>query len=140
MVQALGKLMGSQGGDGIDLLGGGGEGDLVPGRKERRTFGHLMSWADEFLGDDERRENIKIVFEETEEFLGPAMPSFDIFVEVLGRYFQDIYKVKNAGRLYINGFEICDDKMSTYGWGVFLGPSVLDHSCRFPLTTNLDVV
>ena len=32
MVQALGKLMGSQGGDGIDLLGGGGEGDLVPGR------------------------------------------------------------------------------------------------------------
>ena len=21
-------------------------------RKERRTFGHLMSWADEFLGDD----------------------------------------------------------------------------------------
>ena len=34
----------------------------------------------------------QIVFEETEEFLGPAMPSFDIFVEVLGRYFQDIYK------------------------------------------------
>ena len=34
-------------------------------------------------------------------------------------------------RLYINGFEICDDNMSTYGWGVFLGPSLLDHSCRF---------
>ena len=82
----------------------------------------------------------QIVYEETEEFLGPAMPSFDIFVEVLGRYFQDIYKAKNAGRLYINGFEICDDKMSTYGWGVFLGPSVLDHSCRFPITTNLDVI
>ena len=29
-------------------------------------------------------------------------------------------------------------KMSTYRWGVFLGPSILDHSCRFPLTTNLD--
>ena len=69
-------------------------------RKERRTFGHLMSWADEFLGDDERRENIKvllslllsrmiadsqIVYDETEEFLGPAMPSLDVFVEVLGR-------------------------------------------------------
>ena len=68
-------------------------------RKERRTFGHLMSWADEFLGDDERRENIKvllslllsrmiadsqIVYDETEEFLGPAMPSLDVFVEVLG--------------------------------------------------------
>jgi len=119
MVQALGKLMGSPEGeaDGVDLLEGCGEGDVVPGRKERRTFGHLMSWADEFLSDNERRENIKIVYDETEEFLGPAMPSLDIFVEVLGR-------------LYINGFEICDDKMSTYGWGVFLGPSILDHSCR----------
>jgi len=29
-------------------------------RKERRTFAHLMSWADEFLADDERRENIKV--------------------------------------------------------------------------------
>ena len=29
-------------------------------RKERRTFGHLMSWADEFLGDNERRDNIKV--------------------------------------------------------------------------------
>ena len=30
----------------------------------------------------------QIVYDETEEFLGPAMPSLDIFVEVLGRYFQ----------------------------------------------------
>ena len=36
----------------------------------------------------------QIVFDETEDFLGPAMPSFDIFVEVLGRYFQDISKTK----------------------------------------------
>ena len=36
----------------------------------------------------------QIVFDETEDFLGPAMPSFDIFVEVLGRYFQDISKAK----------------------------------------------
>jgi len=100
----------------VDLLNGG-EGDEVVGRKEKRTFNHLMSWADEFLGDNERRENIQIVYDETEEFLGSAMPPFDLFVEVLGR-------------LYINGFEICDDNMSTYGWGVFLGPSLLDHSCR----------
>ena len=33
------------------------------------------------------------------------------------------------GRLYINGFEICDDKMESYGWGVYLGPSIMDHSC-----------
>ena len=36
----------------------------------------------------------QIVFDETEEFVGPAMPSFDIFVEVLGRYFQYISKAK----------------------------------------------
>lgn len=115
MVQALGKLMGGEGG--IDLLGGGGEGDVVPGRRERRKFANLMSWANEFLSDATRKENIEVVYDETEEFLGPAMPSLDIFVEVLGR-------------LYINGFEICDDKMITYGWAVYLGPSILDHSCR----------
>jgi len=57
------------------------------------------------------------VYEETEEFLGELMPSLDMFVEVLGR-------------LYINGFEICDDNMKTYGWGVYLAPSILDHSCQ----------
>jgi SET and MYND domain-containing protein len=57
------------------------------------------------------------VYDETEEFLGTAMPDLDQFMEVLGR-------------LYINGFEICDSKMETYGWGVYLAPSVLDHSCQ----------
>ena len=37
------------------------------------------------------------------------MPSFDTFFEILGR-------------LYINGFEIYDSEMDTYGWGVYLGP------------------
>ena len=32
MVQALGKLMLGSQADGVDLLGGGGEGDVVPGR------------------------------------------------------------------------------------------------------------
>ena len=82
-------------------------------RKERRTFGHLMSWAHEFLSDDERKENIKvlsiilprmttvsqIVYDETEDFLGPAMPSLEIFVEVLGRYFKGIVKAKTKSVL-----------------------------------------
>jgi hypothetical protein len=37
------------------------------------------------------------------------MPDFATFLEVLGR-------------LYINGFEICTERMETYGWGVYLGP------------------
>ena len=40
MVQALGKLMGGEGeiAGGIDLLGGGGEGDVVPGRSPQVTL------------------------------------------------------------------------------------------------------
>ena len=40
MVQALGKLMGGEGeiAGGIDLLGGGGEGDVVPGRSPQVTI------------------------------------------------------------------------------------------------------
>ena len=30
-------------------------------------------------------QHFQVVYDETEEFLGPAMPSLDIFVEVLGR-------------------------------------------------------
>jgi len=99
------------------LLEGGGEGDKVPSLEKRRKFIHLLSHKQAFLSDPERKENIQLVYTEVEEYLGPVTPSFDDFVEVLGR-------------LYINGFEICDDKMISYGWGVYLGPSIMDHSCQ----------
>ena len=50
-----------------------------------------------------------MVYGEVEEFLEDQTPGWDEFVEVLGR-------------LYINGFEICNERMETYGWGVYLGP------------------
>jgi len=34
-----------------------------------------------------------------------------------------------AGRIYINGFSLFDEEMENYGWGLYLGPSILDHSC-----------
>ena len=49
------------------------------------------------------------MYDEVEEYLLDETPKLDDFIEVLGR-------------LYINGFEICDEKMDTYGWGVYLGP------------------
>ena len=53
---------------------------------------------------------LKELYYETEEFLLDKMPSFDTFIEILGR-------------LYVNGFEIYSlETMETYGWGVFLGP------------------
>ena len=48
MVQALGKLMGSQA-DGVDLLGGGGEGDLVPGRWLQAMLVLFIKWPREYL-------------------------------------------------------------------------------------------
>ena len=106
MVRALGRLA-------VE----GGAGDAVPGITELRTFQHLLSHKDQFLASKQKTEDIKVVYEEVQEFLLDETPKFDEFVEVLGR-------------LYINGFEICDDKMESYGWGVYLGPSVLDHSCQ----------
>lgn len=113
MMRAILKLRGPQ----VDLLAGGGEGDEVPGHEDRRRFSSLLSHSIDFMEDTERRENIHFLYTQVETFLEDDMPDFATFLEVLGR-------------LYINGFEICTEKMETYGWGVYLGPSILDHSCQ----------
>jgi len=116
MIRALGKLL-QTGGDQECLVKGGGDGDAVPSREGLRRFSDLLSHKQDFLKSKEKTENIKIAYDEVEEFLLEKMPSMDQFMEVLGR-------------LYINGFEICDHAMKSYGWGVYLGPSILDHSCQ----------
>ena len=40
---------------------------------------------EEFFCLISKNSTSQIVYEETEEFLGSAMPPFDLFVEVLGR-------------------------------------------------------
>ena len=43
---------------------------------------------------------------------------FELFLEIYGR-------------LVINGFEITDDvTKDTIGWGIYLLPSIIDHSCQ----------
>jgi len=116
MIRALGKLL-MTGAQRDCLVEGGGEGDVVPSREGLRRFSDLLSHKQDFLKNKEKTEDIKIVYDEVEEFLLDKMPSLDQFMEVLGR-------------LYINGFEICDEAMVSYGWGVYLGPSILDHSCQ----------
>jgi len=116
MVRAIKKLR-QTGGDEGCLLKGGGVGDEVPTRKELRKFADLLSHKNDFAKYKEKMEDIKTVYDEVEEYLLDETPKLDDFIEVLGR-------------LYINGFEICDEKMDTYGWGVYLGPSILDHSCQ----------
>ena len=111
MVRAVGKLQAAAEcrTDERDLVAGGGAGDSVPGRLRPRRFADLLSHKEDFLGNKQKLEAIRLLYDETEEFLQETMPSFDTFVEILGR-------------LYINGFEICDSQMVTYGWGVYLGP------------------
>ncbi|XP_023323148.1 histone-lysine N-methyltransferase SMYD3 isoform X2 [Eurytemora carolleeae] len=115
MIRAILKLQKEQCSN-VSLLKGG-PGDEVPTQPNRRKFSDLLSHKENFLENEERRQDIILVYNEVEDFLGSLVPSFDEFVEILGR-------------LYINGFEICTDKMETYGWGVYLGPSIMDHSCQ----------
>jgi hypothetical protein len=45
-----------------DLVGGGGEGDLVPGLEVKRRFSSLLSHAHRFMEDSERRDNIEFLY------------------------------------------------------------------------------
>ena len=39
--------------------------------------------------------------------------------------------VEIYGKLVVNGFEITDDiTKETIGWGIYLLPSIIDHSCQ----------
>jgi len=99
------------------IVEGGGTGDYVPTYNKNRQFQDLLSHKNDFLKNQEKKEGLKIIYSELEDFLDDQMPDFDEFMEVIGR-------------LYINGFEIHDENMETYGWGIFLGPSIMDHSCQ----------
>ena len=68
MVRALGKLLDTAGGGQEHLLEGGGPGESVPGRSDLRRFSDLLSHKDDFLKSREKTEDIKLLYEETEEF------------------------------------------------------------------------
>ena len=59
---------------------------------------------------------IKVEAKKNEE--GSPVFNFELFLEIYGR-------------LVINGFEITDDvTKDTIGWGIYLLPSIIDHSCQ----------
>jgi len=117
MIRTILKLQSGSKAKSLPLLEGGGEGDYVPTMKTRRVFSDLLSHTNDFLRSEDRRKDIEILYSELEDYLGPETPRFPDFMDVLGR-------------LYINGFEICDSSMNSYGWGVYLAPSIMDHSCQ----------
>ena len=94
----------------------------VPGRKARRKFADLLSHKEEMKEVPSTRRFVLRLRSAVSQILGPSnTPCHEDFF--------DLY-----GRLLINGFEIADERQRTKGWGLYLAPSLLDHSC-VPNTT-----
>ncbi|XP_015512284.1 histone-lysine N-methyltransferase SMYD3 isoform X1 [Neodiprion lecontei] len=83
-----------------------------------RKFKDLMSHYSDLKQDVKRMEHFTslcgVLFEVLGETLLPNS------AELMGIY----------GRLCVNSFNILDSEMNSIGTGVYLGPSVMDHSCK----------
>ncbi|XP_055700421.1 histone-lysine N-methyltransferase SMYD3 isoform X2 [Phlebotomus papatasi] len=82
-----------------------------------RKFRDLMSHYHEIRTDPKRVEHLESLSMVLRDLLGDQlMPNF---TELQGIY----------GRLVVNGFNILDGEMNSIGTGLYLGISVVDHSC-----------
>ncbi|XP_050441460.1 histone-lysine N-methyltransferase SMYD3 [Adelges cooleyi] len=91
-----------------------------------RTFKDLMSHYPDLKKDEKRLEHFTSLFEVLKEYMGESnLPNT---VELLGIY----------GRMCINAFNILDDNLNTIGTGIYLGASVLNHSCVPNATATFD--
>lgn len=83
-----------------------------------RKFKDLMSHYSDIKKDAKRLEHFTTLCAVLSEFLGETlMPNF---AELMGIY----------GRICTNCFNILDLNMNTIAAGIYLGPSVMDHSCK----------
>ena len=99
--------------------GGLSEGDIVPGYPGTRKFFELVDHFDDILHHSGHRlDTIENSYREIIDYMGEACaPSPD--------YFLTIY-----GRIAVNSFSIVDGpEQDSIGSGLYLGPSVFDHSC-----------
>jgi len=84
----------------------------------KRAFDDLMTHDKKVLHDEERMEAFNAYFEVLKDCLNiqdiiPKPDLFEIYCKVL-----------------INSFNVMDDDYQPVGIALYLGPSVLDHSCR----------
>lgn len=90
--------------------------DLVPGLAKPRTFRDLLDHYDDINGSS-RGALVQNYYEETLRFMGlEDAPDPDYFLECYGR-------------MAINSFHILDEHQEAIGAALYLGPSVMDHSC-----------
>ncbi|XP_012275467.1 histone-lysine N-methyltransferase SMYD3 isoform X2 [Orussus abietinus] len=96
-----------------------GEGDERGYFSERdyRKFKDLMSHYTDLKQDTKRMEHFVSLCGVLSEFFGET--SLPNIAELMGIY----------GRMCINSFNILDPEMNSIGVGIYLAPSILDHSC-----------
>ncbi|XP_058449931.1 histone-lysine N-methyltransferase SMYD3 [Malaya genurostris] len=83
-----------------------------------RRFGNLMTHENNIREDKKRMEHFQSLVVVLQSLIDESvMPSN---VELLQIF----------GRMCINSFNILDDEMNSIGTGIYLGASVMDHSCR----------
>ena len=87
--------------------------EALPYDKGERTFQELKSHSDKIDDIDEYAVQI---FETLSSIISDAVQTWD--------YFKEVY-----GKLIINSFEVSGEDDEKVGWALYLGPSILDHSC-----------
>uniref|UniRef100_A0A182NUR0 MYND-type domain-containing protein n=1 Tax=Anopheles dirus TaxID=7168 RepID=A0A182NUR0_9DIPT len=91
-----------------------------------RKFSDLMPHEESIRQDAKRMEHFGTLFVVLQRLLDEAaMPSK---VELLRIY----------GKMCINTFNILDSEMSTIGTGMYIGASIIDHSCRPNVMVSFD--
>ena len=115
MVRLLHKLNHQKGHEDFDLVF---KSDSSQGcRLQKRYFQDLLSHKEDMFSDDKMVHAIQGIHRITQSYIGvDQVPDLDDFGEIYGR-------------LAINGFEICDEFGNNKAWGIYLGASVIDHSC-----------
>ncbi|XP_065088448.1 histone-lysine N-methyltransferase SMYD3 isoform X2 [Ochlerotatus camptorhynchus] len=83
-----------------------------------RRFGNLMTHEDDIRKDKTRMEHFQSLVVVLRSLVDEAaMPSNTELLQIFGK-------------MCINSFNILDDDMNSIGTGMYLGTSIIDHSCR----------
>ncbi|KAF5299334.1 hypothetical protein FQA39_LY02507 [Lamprigera yunnana] len=97
---------------------GGGDIKSYYAKNKYRKFKDLISHYPNVKEDPVRMEHFTSLCGVLSEFLGNEfMPNP---IELMGIY----------GRMCVNSFTICDEELKGLGTGIYLGASIIDHSCQ----------
>ncbi|XP_066146332.1 histone-lysine N-methyltransferase SMYD3 isoform X1 [Euwallacea fornicatus] len=86
--------------------------------KKYRMWKDLMSHYTELKNDKGRMDHISSLYAILSDVLNEdLMPNF---AEFMGLY----------GRMCVNSFNICNQELQSLGTGIYIGASIIDHSCQ----------